>query len=114
MAYGPQNATRTFLILQHESSRQRHWRHAHPEAVWLSSHACGENRQSRRIARRRMHIEHVNSSIKRCDIVHDTSRLRQAGVRKGLAEVCCALRSFRVRRTPWQLLVWLECTLFNM
>ena len=82
--------------------------------MWLSSHACGENRQSRRIARRRMHSEHVNSSIKRCDIAHDTSRLRQAGVRKCLVEVCCALHSFRVRRTPWQLLVWLECTLFNM
>ncbi|HEY5871241.1 MAG TPA: hypothetical protein VI542_37670 [Candidatus Tectomicrobia bacterium] len=41
-----------------------------------------------------MHSEHVNSSIKRCDIAHDTSRLRQAGVRKCLVEVCCALHSF--------------------
>ena len=29
----------------------------------------------RRIARRRVRIEHVNSSVKRCRIVHDTCRL---------------------------------------
>jgi DDE superfamily endonuclease len=31
---------------------------------------------NRRIARRRVRIEHVNSSVKRCHIVHDTCRLR--------------------------------------
>jgi DDE superfamily endonuclease len=36
---------------------------------------------NRRIARRRARIEHVNSSIKRCRIVHDTCRLRKAGIR---------------------------------
>jgi DDE superfamily endonuclease len=36
---------------------------------------------NRRIARRCVRIEHVNRSVKRCRIVHDTSRLRKTGVR---------------------------------
>ena len=36
---------------------------------------------NRRIARWRVRSEHVNSSVKRCRIVHDTNRLRKAGVR---------------------------------
>ena len=60
---------------------------------------------NRRIARRRVRIEHVNSSVKRCRIVHDTSRLRKVGVRDLVMEVCCALHNFRVRLTPWQLMV---------
>jgi hypothetical protein len=57
---------------------------------------------NRRIARRRVRIEHVNSSVKRCRIVHDTNRLRKAGVRDLIMEVCCGLHNFRVRLTPWQ------------
>jgi hypothetical protein len=57
---------------------------------------------NRRIARRRVRIEHVNSSVKRCRIVHDASRLRKAGVRDRVMEVCCALHNFRVRLNPWQ------------
>jgi DDE superfamily endonuclease len=60
---------------------------------------------NRRIARRRVRIEHVNGSIKRCRIVHDICRLRKAGVRDLVMEVCCALHNFRVRLTPWQPLV---------
>src|SRR5262245_20616815 len=60
---------------------------------------------NRRIARRRVRLEHVNSSIKRCRIVHDTCRLRKAGVRDLLMEVCCAWHNFRVRLTPWQPMV---------
>jgi len=60
---------------------------------------------NRRIARRRVRIEHVNSSVKRCRIVHDTSRLRKVGVRDRIMEVCCALHNFRVRLTPWQPMV---------
>ena len=60
---------------------------------------------NRRIARRRVRIEHVNSRVKRCRIVHDTNRLRKAGVRDRIMEVCCALHTFRVRLTPWQPLV---------
>ena len=57
---------------------------------------------NRRIARRRVRIEHVNSRIKRCRIVHDTSRLRKMGVRDRIMEGCCALHNFRVRLIPWQ------------
>jgi DDE superfamily endonuclease len=60
---------------------------------------------NRRIARRRVRIEHVNSSVKRCCIVHDTNRLRKAGVRDLVMDVCCALHNFRVRLTPWQSMV---------
>jgi DDE superfamily endonuclease len=55
--------------------------------------------------RRRVHIEHVSSCVKRCRVVHDTSRLRKAGVRDRVMEVCCALHNFRVRLTPWQPMV---------
>ena len=60
---------------------------------------------NRRIARRRVRIEHVNSSVKRCRIVHDICRLRKAGVRDLVMEVCCALHYFRVRLIPWQAMV---------
>jgi hypothetical protein len=60
---------------------------------------------NRRIARRRVRIEHVNSRVKRCRIVHDTSRLRQAGVRDVVMDICCALHNFRVRLSPWQPMV---------
>jgi hypothetical protein len=60
---------------------------------------------NRRVARRRVRIEHVNSRVKRCRIVHDTSRLRKAGVRDLVMEVCCGLHNIRVRLTPWQPMV---------
>ena len=56
---------------------------------------------NRRLARRRVRIEHVNSRIKRCRMVHDTCRLRKAGVRDLVMAVCCALHNFRLRLTPW-------------
>jgi hypothetical protein len=59
----------------------------------------------RRIARRRVRIAHVNSSVKRCRMVHDTCRLRKAGVCDLIMEICCALHNFRVRLTPWQPMV---------
>jgi hypothetical protein len=60
---------------------------------------------NRRIARRRVRIEHVNSRVKRCRIVHDTCRLRKAGVRDLVMEVCSGLHNFRIRLTPWQPMV---------
>jgi hypothetical protein len=60
---------------------------------------------NRRIARRRVRIEHVNSRVKRCRIVHDTCRIRKAGVRNLIMAVCCAWHNFRVRLTPWQPMV---------
>jgi hypothetical protein len=51
---------------------------------------------------RRLRIEHVNSSVKRCRIVKDRLRLWKQGVRDLVMELCCALHNFRVRLTPWQ------------
>ena len=54
---------------------------------------------------RRLRIEHVNSSVKRCRIVKDRMRLWKQGVRDLVMERCCALHNFRVRLTPWQPMV---------
>ena len=54
---------------------------------------------------RRLRIEHVNSSVKRCRIVKDRIRLWKEGVRDLVMEICCALHNFRVRLTPWQPMV---------
>jgi hypothetical protein len=54
---------------------------------------------------RRLRIEHVNSSVKRCRIVKDWSRLWKDGVRDLVMEICCALHNFRVRLTPWHPMV---------
>jgi hypothetical protein len=51
---------------------------------------------------RRLRIEHVKSSVKRCRIVKDRIRLWQEGVRNLVMERCCALHNFRVRLPPWQ------------
>jgi hypothetical protein len=64
-----------------------------------------QKRANRRIARRRVRIEHGHSSVKRCRIVHDINRLWKAGVRDQVMDVCCALHNFRVRLTPWQPMV---------
>jgi hypothetical protein len=50
---------------------------------------------------RRLRIEHVNSSVKRCRIVKDRIRLWKEGIRDVVMEICCALHNFRVRLTPW-------------
>jgi hypothetical protein len=54
---------------------------------------------------RRLRIEHVNSSVKRCRIVKDRIRLWKEGVRDVVMEICCALHNFRVRLSPWQPMV---------
>jgi hypothetical protein len=54
---------------------------------------------------RRLRIEHVNSSVKRCRIVKDRIRLWKEGVRDLVMEICCALHNFRVRLNPWQPMV---------
>jgi DDE superfamily endonuclease len=52
-------------------------------------------------ARRRVYIEHVNSSVKRCRILKDVCRLLRQGVRDQVMEICCALHNFRLRLDPW-------------
>jgi hypothetical protein len=51
---------------------------------------------------RRLRIEHVNSSVKRCRVVKDRIRLWKEGVRDVVMEICYALHNFRVRLSPWQ------------
>ena len=49
---------------------------------------------------RRLRIEPVNSSVKRCRIVKDRIRLWKQGVRDLVMELCCALHNVRVRLNP--------------
>ena len=58
-----------------------------------------QQRANRSLNERRLRIEHVNSSIKRCRIVKDRLRLWKQGIRDQVMEICCALHNFRVRLT---------------
>ena len=60
-----------------------------------------QHRANQALHQRRLRIEHVNSSVKRCRIVKDRIRLWKEGVRDLVMELCCALHNFRVRLTPW-------------
>ena len=55
---------------------------------------CGADLEQQRanqvLNQRRLRIEHVNSSVKRCRIVKDRIRLWKAGVRDLVMELCCA------------------------
>ena len=64
-----------------------------------------QQRTNQALNQRRLRVEHVNSSGKRCRIVKDRLRLWKAGVRDLVMELCCALHNFRVRLTPWQPMV---------
>jgi hypothetical protein len=60
-----------------------------------------QERTNQALHQRRLRIEHVNSSVKRCRIVKDRIRRWKQGVRDLVREVCCALHNFRVRLNPW-------------
>jgi len=60
-----------------------------------------QQRANQALHQRRLRIEHVNSSVKRCRIVKDRIRLWKEGVRDLVMELCCALHNFRVRLNPW-------------
>jgi len=64
-----------------------------------------QQRANQALHQRRLRIEHVNSSVKRCRIVKDRIRLWKDGVRDLVMELCCALHNFRVRLIPWQPIV---------
>lgn len=55
---------------------------------------------NRKLARRRVRIEHVTSSVKRCRMLKETIRLWKNGIRDMVMEIGCALHNFRVRLTP--------------
>jgi hypothetical protein len=58
-----------------------------------------QNARNRKISRRRVRIEHVNSSVKRCRRLKETIRMWKAGIRDMVMEIGCALHNFRVRLT---------------
>ena len=60
-----------------------------------------QQRANQALNQRRLRIEHVNRSVKRCRIVKDRIRLWKEGVRDLVMELCCALHNFRVRLNPW-------------
>ena len=70
------------------------------EELTLEQHVANQA-----LHQRRLRIEHVNSSVKRCRVVKDRIRLWKEGVRDLVMELCCALHNFRVRLTPWQQMV---------
>ena len=45
------------------------------------------------LPQRRLRIDHVHSSVKRCRSVKDRSRLWQVGVRDLVRDICCALHN---------------------
>ena len=64
-----------------------------------------QQRANQALHHRRLRIEHVNSSVKRCRVVKDRIRLWKDGVRDLVMEICCALHNFRVRLNPWLLMI---------
>jgi hypothetical protein len=59
-----------------------------------------QKEENRAISRRRVRIEHVNSSVKRCRMLKETIRMWKEGIRDMVMEIGCALHNFRVRVTP--------------
>jgi hypothetical protein len=51
---------------------------------------------------RRLRLDHIHRSAKRCRLIKDRIRLWHEGVRDLVMELCCALHNFRVRLPPWQ------------
>lgn len=72
--------------------------HKKPKGGELTADQKAENHA---LAQRRVRIEHVNSSVKRCRIVKETIRLLKKGLRDVVMEISCALHNFRVRLQPW-------------
>ena len=68
-----------------------------PRGKELTSEQKAANRE---VSRRRVRIEHVNSSVKRCRMLKETIRLWKEGIRDMVMEIGCALHNFRVRLTP--------------
>jgi hypothetical protein len=68
-----------------------------PRGKELTLEQKAENRE---VSRRRVRIEHVNSSVKRCRMLKETIRMWKEGIRDMVMEIGCALHNFRVRLTP--------------
>jgi hypothetical protein len=75
------------------------------EAAFQAPMAAWRLDGRRRTARRRVRLEPVTSRVQRCRMVHETNRLRKAGGRDRVLQVCGARHTFGVRLTPWQPMV---------
>jgi DDE superfamily endonuclease len=53
------------------------------------------------LSRRRVAIEHINSSVKRCRMLKDVCRLLRDGMHDLIMEIGCALHNFRLHTRPW-------------
>lgn len=72
--------------------------HKKPRKQALTAEQKAENRM---ISHRRVRIEHIICSIKRCRIIKDTIRLWKDTARDMVMEICCGLHNFRLRLNPW-------------
>ena len=72
--------------------------HKKPRGQELTEEQKVENQL---IAHRRVQIEHIICSIKRCRIIKDTIRLWKDTTRDMVMAICCGLHNFRLRLNPW-------------
>lgn len=72
--------------------------HKKPRGKQLSDEQKAENAT---IAHRRVRIEHIICSIKRCRILKETIRLWKDTARDMVMAICCGLHNFRLRLNPW-------------
>jgi hypothetical protein len=72
--------------------------HKKPRKKELSAEQKAENAT---IAHRRVRIEHIICSIKRCRILKETLRLWKDTARDMVMAICCGLHNFRLRLNPW-------------
>jgi len=68
-----------------------------PRGKELTPEQKADNRE---VARRRVRIAQVNSSVQRCRMLKETIRMWKAGMRDMVMEIGCGLHNFRVRLTP--------------
>ena len=72
--------------------------HKKPRGQELTPAQKAENQV---ISHRRVRIEHIICSIKRCRIVKDTIRLWKDTARDLVMAICCGLHNYRLRLHPW-------------
>ena len=72
--------------------------HKKPRGQELTEAQKAENKV---ISHRRVRIEHIICSIKRCRIVKDTIRLWKDTARDLVMAICCGLHNFRLRLHLW-------------
>ena len=60
---------------------------------------------NRELHQRRLRIDHVNNTVKRCRSVKDRLCLWTQGIRDLVMDLCCALHNVRVRLNPWLLMI---------